>query len=110
MTKRSEQTAAPARNFTITTAERVNAVITGVPAWARRLKRIEDLREHIATSDRPEHELDKKLAELHALIDAHNAYYPIEANLPFDGLTGRLMDRGKPWTRMPKPTLASLRS
>ena len=94
----------------MTTAERVNAVITGVPAWARRLKRIEDLSEEIATSDRPEHELEKKLAVLHGLVDAHNAYYPIEANLPFDGLTGRLLDRGQPWTRMQRPSLASLRS
>ena len=43
MTKKSEQTASPARNFTLTTAERVQAIVQGVPAWSRRLKRIEDL-------------------------------------------------------------------
>jgi hypothetical protein len=87
----------------------VNALVTGVPAWARRLKRIEDLSEEIAMSERPEHELAKKLIVLHELIDAHNAYYPIEANLPIDAKTGRLMDRGRPWTRMPKPLLETLR-
>ena len=107
--KASEQTAAPARNFTITTAERVNAVVTGVPAWARRLKRIEDLSAEIASSDKPQRDLEKKVVELHALIDAHNAYYPIEANLPIDPRSGRMMDRGKPWTRMGKPTLSELR-
>ncbi len=109
VSRKIEQTAAPARNFTITTAERVNAVVTGVPAWARRLKRIEDLSELIATSDRSEHELEKKLVELHALIDAHNAYYPIEANLPLDPFTGRMMDRGRPWKHVPKPALGDLR-
>lgn len=104
-----EQTAAPLRNFTMTTAERVNAIVTGVPAWARRLKRIEDLSADIAASDRPEHELEQKLVVLHELIDAHNQYYPIEANLPIDPRTGRMMDRGRPWTRMPKPPLDALR-
>jgi hypothetical protein len=110
VSRKVEQTAAPQRNFTLTTAERVNAIVTGVPAWARRLKRIEDLTDEIATSDRPRHELERKLIVLHELIDAHNMYYPIEANLPIDGLTGRLMDRGKPWVRMTKPTLETLRA
>lgn len=108
VSRKGEQTAAPQRNFTMTTAERVNAIVTGVPAWARRLKRIEDLSEEIATSERPQHELEQKLVVLHELIDAHNKYYPIEANLPLDP-TGRMMDRGKPWTRMPKPALETLR-
>ena len=109
VSRKGEQTAAPQRNFTMTTAERVNAIVTGVPAWARRLKRIEDLGEEIATSERPLHELEKKLIVLHELIDAHNMYYPIEANLPLDPRTGRMMDRGRPWTRMPKPSMEALR-
>ncbi len=32
---------------------------------------------------------------LNELIDKHNRYYPIEANLPIDVRTGRLLDRGR---------------
>ena len=114
MTRRSDaQTAAPIRNFTITTAERVAAVVAGPPAWMRRLRRIEDLRSEIVSALR-EHggqstpAADKLFAQLCALVDAHNAYYPIEANLPIDPRTGRLMDRGQPWQRMPSPTMEAL--
>lgn len=100
MAKKSEQTASPARNFTLTTAERVQAIVQGVPAWSRRLKRIEDLTAdvvqlHIAGKER---DVKKRLVELAQLVEAHNAYYPIEANLPFN----------KPWTPMPIPTLESI--
>jgi hypothetical protein len=108
--KKSEQTASPARNFTLTTAERVQAIVQGVPAWARRLKRIEDLtgeivQLHLAGSD---HEAKKRLAEMVKLVDAHNSYYPMEANLPFDPDTSRIMDGGEPWRPMPRPTIQSL--
>ena len=100
MPKKSEQTASPARNFTLTTAERVQAIVQGVPAWSRRLKRIEDVTAeivqlHIAGKDR---DAKKRIAELVKLVEAHNAYYPIEANLPFN----------KPFTPMPVPTLESI--
>lgn len=100
MTKRSEQTASPARNFTLTTAERVQAMVQGVPAWSRRLKHIEDLTAeivqlHVAGKER---DVQKRLAELTKLVETHNAYYPVEANLPFD----------KPWTPMPRPTLEAI--
>ena len=37
------------------------------------------------------------LALLNDLIGRHNNYYPIEANLPVDVRTGRLLERGMPW-------------
>jgi hypothetical protein len=108
--KKSEQTASPARNFTLTTAERVQAIIQGLPAWARRLKRIEDLTAeivqlHVAGNDR---DAKKRLPELVKLVDAHNSYYPMEANLPFDPETSRIVDGGEPWQPMPRPTLESI--
>jgi len=108
--RKIEQTAAPLRNFTMTTSERVNAIVTGLPAWARRLKRIEDLGPLIVEAHRAGRALDakKKLKELVELVAAHNAYYPIEANLPLDPETSRLMDNGEPWRPMPRPTLDSL--
>jgi hypothetical protein len=110
MPKKSEQTASPARNFTLTTAERVQAIVQGLPAWARRLKRIEDLTAeivqlHVAGSDR---EAARRLVELVKLVDAHNTYYPMEANLPFDPETSRIIDGGEPWRPMPRPTLESI--
>ena len=114
VTRRNDaQTAAPARNFTITTAERVAAVVAGPPAWMRRLRRIEDLRHEIVSAlkkhgGRSSPAAEKLFAQLCALVDAHNAYYPIEANLPIDPRTGRLMDRGQPWQRMPAPTMEAL--
>ena len=110
MARKSEQTASPIRNFTLTTAERVGAIVTGLPAWARRRKRIEDLFTLIAVAHREgrTREAKKKLAELTSLVDAHNAYYPIEANLPLDPETSRLMDGGEPWKPMPRPTLESI--
>lgn len=105
-----EQTASPARNFTLTTEERVQAIVTGPPAWARRRKRIEDLSEQIVALHREGkgREVTKALAELGKLVQAHNTYYPIEANLPLDPETSRLMDLGVPWKPLPRPTLEAL--
>ena len=41
--------------------------------------------------------ITEDLARLNDLIGRHNRYYPIEANLPIDVRTGRLLDRGAPW-------------
>lgn len=112
------ETAVPQRNFTMTTEERVRALAGGLPAWAVRLKRIEDLTFEIVRALVREAErtgavptelpfaLTKKLAEANALIDKHNRYYPIEANLPMHPRTGRLMSGGEPWQKTP-PLLAS---
>jgi len=108
--KRLEQTASPQRNFTLTTEERVGALVTGPPAWARRRKRIEELSTQIVDDERAgeKRQAKKKLAELVKLVEAHNAYYPIEANLPLDPDTSQLMEMGEPWKPMPRPTIESL--
>lgn len=98
------------RNFTITTAERIRAIGMGAPPWARRLKRIEDLSalivKMVGLGRRVEAEA--RFADVLKLIDDHNRYYPIEANLPFDAETSRLIDHGEPWKPMKKPTFESL--
>lgn len=98
------------RNFTLTTAERVQALAIGAPAWARRRKRIEELRALIGRLARAGRKPDaeRRYEELVKLVDAHNRYYPIEANLPFDPITSRLMEGGTPWRPMAKPTLDEL--
>ncbi len=110
MARKLEQTASPARNFTLTTAERVGAIVTGLPAWARRRKFIEDLYTSIPELHRAGRvrEAQKQLDELCHLIEAHNTYYPMEANLPLDQETSRLMEGGTPWKPMPRPTLESV--
>ena len=45
---------------------------------------------------------------LNELIAKHNRYYPIEANLPMELRTGRLIERGVPWRPMPAVTAADL--
>jgi hypothetical protein len=42
------------------------------------------------------------------LIARHNRYYPMEANLPIEVRTGRLIDRGVPWRPLPPVTAADL--
>ena len=110
MARKIEQTASPQRNFTLTTAERVQAIVTGPPAWARRRKHIEELGAQILAAHREGRARDakKKLAELVTLVDQHNAYYPIEANLPLDPETSRSMEFGEPWKPLPRPTIESL--
>ncbi len=94
----------------MTTAERVQAIVAGPPAWARRRKRIEDLSAQVLEAHREgrDEDVNKGLVELTRLVEQHNAYYPIEANLPLDFETSRLMDGGVPWKPMPAPTLESL--
>lgn len=109
-------TFAPARNFTITTEERVRAAY-GPPAYAVRRRRIEDLEEKLVRALRElveEHDdaralaeaihderLDAELAKLNRLVATHNEYYPREANLPLDPPTGVMLDHGAPWKPMP---------
>ena len=104
-------------NFKISLDARVRAA-AGVPAYMRRKRRIEDLEEAMrqalvevyqqALEDNGGDEAAAKgamqqraremdLALLNDLIDRHNRYYPIEANLPTDVKTGKLMVSGKPW-------------
>jgi hypothetical protein len=106
----SDDTAAPARNFTITTAERVRALAIGVPAYVRRRKDIEDLERELAATPLDVAIDAKKLARLNSLIERHNRYYPVEANLPVHPRTGALLERGAPWRPMDAATVASLRA
>jgi hypothetical protein len=97
------------RNFRLAFEERLRAIVSGVPAYIRRRKLIEDLidartqtlrdlRAKGATDDdlrARAHTLD--LGRINDLIDRHNRYYPIEANLPVDPRTGELLDRAQRW-------------
>lgn len=102
--------ASPPRNFTLTTEERLRAIVAGPPAWSLRKRRIEEMERALA-AEVTEHggtvAFGRKLSELNALIEKHNRYYPIEANLPFD-LRGRLLENGAPWRPLALHTEASL--
>lgn len=100
------ETVVPARNFTLTVEDRVRAYTQGVPGYIRRRRRIEELEARlmaaVRTADDPARAVAAKavvadLAALNDLIGRHNRYYPIEANLPIEVRTGRLLDRGVPW-------------
>lgn len=111
MAKRDEppplpDTASPPRNFTLSVEDRLRAYAQGVPGYIRRRRRIEDLEAKLvakvaaaplATETVFSTEVTDDLARLNDLIERHNRYYPIEANLPIDVRTGRLLDRGAPW-------------
>jgi hypothetical protein len=100
-------TGAPQRNFDLPVEVRVRAVVSGPPAFARRLRAIEDIEEAI-TSGLVK---DPKAAhaKLERLVAAHNRYYPIEANLPASLRTGELLDRdGAPWRPRPCPSVEEL--
>ena len=96
----------PQVNFTVSVEQRISALVSGPPAYAVRLKRIEDeldkltheLREtfRLGKEDVPFH-MVRRLELLNKLIAEHNRYYPMEANLPVDIATGELMLLGKPW-------------
>lgn len=103
-------------NFRISLDARVRAA-AGIPAYMRRKRRIEDLmaalREQVeqvreqallsGSSLEQAQEQARVFAQrldlrlLNDLIDRHNRFYPIEANLPTDVRTGRMMAFGKPW-------------
>ena len=110
-------TVAPPRNFTLSLENRLRAYAMGVPGYMRRRRRIEDLEarllglivqaaapREVATS----REFTAELAQLNDLIARHNRYYPIEANLPIDVRTGRLLERGAPWRPLAVVTVANL--
>ena len=117
-----DETLAPIRNFSISTADRVRAA-AGPPAYMRRKRHIEDLTASLgeavaAAIARAGGDIDaarrdaegsaaigKALRELNRLIAAHNRYYPIEANLPLDPTTRVQLDRGRPWQPLPAVTL-----
>lgn len=104
----------PPRNFTIATEDRVRALAVGVPAYAERKRRIEDMERRFVAKllavhatatkrgDDAEAALDRAaaafdLTRMNALVAAHNRYYPIEANLPIDPESGGPLLRGAPF-------------
>src|SRR4051794_4379551 len=103
-------------------AERIRALVAGPPAYVLRRRRIEDLEAAILKAIRtneaktgpvspssPPPAVKRWYALLHELIEAHNRYYPIEAVLPIDAITGALLDfGGRPWAPMRIPTLPEL--
>jgi hypothetical protein len=118
-------TASPARNFSLTTAERIKG-LHGPPAYARRKRHIEDLEDAILAEiaelrveasklfpDDDEaietevlyHAREIDLAKINDLIERHNRYYPSEANLPMDPRTGALLERGAPWKPLARATI-----
>jgi hypothetical protein len=117
------ETAAPARNFTISVEQQVRAAAGGAPAYIRRRRAIEDLDASVARTVAErcaeatalgvdarvyvrERAPAKALERLAGLIERHNRWYPIEANLPMHPRTGELVERtGDPWRPMRVPTL-----
>lgn len=110
------------RNFTITTEERLRALASGPPPYALRRRRIEDLEASIlrklkvllAKARAPLNaaalpfSVRCDISELNRLIDDHNRYYPIEANLPIDLRTAKLIDWGELWVPEPKVSAEDL--
>jgi hypothetical protein len=110
-------TVSPPRVFTLSVEERLRAYAQGVPSHIRRRRRIEDLEARLvgtlAAAATPaeaaaSREVTADLALLNDLIARHNRYYPIEANLPVEVRSGRLLDRGAPWRPLPAVTAADL--
>jgi hypothetical protein len=111
------ETVSPPRNFTLSVEDRLRAYAQGVPGYIRRRRRIEDLEARlvatIAAAEIPaaaaaSREAAADLALLNDLIGRHNRYYPIEANLPVEVRSGRLLDRGAPWRPLASVTMADL--
>jgi len=108
-------TAVPERNFSLSVDDRLRAFAQGPPAYMRRRRAIEDLQAGLSRKlaefggDSVQMaEMVADLARLNDLIDKHNRYYPIEANLPIEVRTGRLLERGVPWRPLPSVTAADL--
>jgi hypothetical protein len=122
------ETAAPDGHFKLTLEDRMRAAM-GPPAWALRLRRIEDLRAKLVATlveawveIAPAHPGDRwaavdalarlaatlDLATLNGLIDKHNDYYPAEGNLAMDPRTGDYLERGKRWTPLVAVTVDML--
>jgi hypothetical protein len=122
-----EETLAPQRNFSISTADRIRAA-AGPHAYMRRRRHIEDLSaslretvaDALARADgdveaarralEQEPRVAKALRELDRLIVAHNRYYPIEANLPLDPVSRLQLDHGRPYKPLPAVTLCDVLS
>lgn len=114
-----EATAAPQRNFTISVEQRIAAMLSGPPAFAVRLRRIEDLESLMISTLIKEGAVNgatipvsvaRRMEELNQLIGDHNRYYPMERNLPVEVYSGQLLDMGEPWKPLPTVTIDTLRA
>ena len=116
-------------NFRLSLAERLRG-LEGLPSHLARLRRIEETIERLvqrlrqyASQARDAWPYDDvtatevfftsaervDLSPLNGLIDSHNRYYPIEANLPIDVRTGRYLDgEGRPWRKLARIRLDDL--
>ncbi|MDB4945772.1 MAG: hypothetical protein JWP97_5306 [Labilithrix sp.] len=123
-----DNSADPPRNFSLNVNERVRALTIGAPAFAARKKRLEDFEEatirllvvlhdklHAQGHSRAAIEdalLDRAqavdLRPMNDVLDAHNRYYPIEANLPTDPRTGEYLLYGRRWEPDPPWTAERL--
>lgn len=106
----------PPRNFNVPVEERVRALTIGPPAYALRRRRIEDYEaEYVrllvelhdelqaggSSDDARARALDARarsfdVAKMNRLVEAHNRWYPVEANLPMDR-HGRFLVGGAPF-------------
>ena len=106
----------PPRNFKLGVEERVRALTIGAPAYALRKRKIEDLEaewietlallhDTLVEKGRSSYEARRAvvsraesfdLSRVNRLVDAHNRWYPIEANLPMD-LDGNYLVSGRVW-------------
>jgi hypothetical protein len=96
-------------NFGLTTAERLRGM-EGLPRHLVRKREIQDLGEKLIVQLSKNTFDETLLARLNRLIEAHNRFYPIEANLPIDRRTGGSLEYGRPWRPMAPVTRASLRA
>jgi hypothetical protein len=108
-----------ARNFSLSLAERVRAQ-EGLPAHIRRKREIEDrweaalarlrARRHAGATEAQLRRLAARidLDRLNDLIDKHNRYYPIEANLPIDPRSGGSLENGRAFEKLPRVTVDRL--
>jgi hypothetical protein len=113
-----ESTAAPLRNFTLSVEQRIAATISGPPAYAVRLRQIEDLEGAMIGILIKERAVDgptipvavaRKIEEINRLIGEHNRYYPVEKNLPVDPHSGQLLEMGEAWYPMRMISIDMLR-
>jgi hypothetical protein len=95
----------PATNFAVPLAEKVRAR-GGLPEHLYRLGVIERLITRLTNQLREEPDAKLDLSRLNELIEKHNRYYPIEANLPIDTRTGGVQG----WRPMEPVTMEWLRA
>jgi hypothetical protein len=118
--RKIEDLLGPPRNFRLAFEERLRAIVSGVPAYIRRRRLIEDLidakvqllretKARGATDDELRARAEGlNLTRINELVDRHNRYYPIEANLPIDPRTGVLLDRMERWQPLDPVTPTAL--